>query len=254
MKKISLIVLISISICVQCSYGQITTSKVKVENTNNVTSINGNLGIGTDLPGIWFNDFAVELKNLRPVLHLNSTGSINTIAFRTTAMTNSLSNGEFHLNHEYNSSNPEKSGLYFFSYDLTNEVSENLNLALIADGHVGIGVENPQYKLEVDGTVRATTFSAIAPPSWPDFVFNKDYRLRTLEEVEEHIHIKGHLPEIPSESEVTENGINLGEMNAKLLQKIEELTLYMIDMNKRMNQLEQENSQLKEKVNRLENN
>ena len=51
---------------------------------------------------------------------------------------------------------------------------------------------------------------------------------------------------MPSESEVIENGINLGEMDAKLLQKIEELTLYMIDMNKRVNQLEQENIELKE--------
>ncbi len=59
-----------------------------------------------------------------------------------------------------------------------------------------------------------------------DFVFENDYELRTLEEVEQHINEKGRLPEIPSETEVTENGINLGEMNAKLLQKIEELTLY----------------------------
>ena len=64
--------------------------------------------------------------------------------------------------------------------------------------------------------------------------------------MEEHINKKGHLPEIPSEVEVTEHGINLGEMNAKLLMKIEELTLYMIDMNKKMNQLEQDNLELRE--------
>ena len=95
---------------------------------------------------------------------------------------------------------------------------------------------------------------------WSDFVFETDYELRTLEEVEQHINDKGHLPEIPSEAEVTENGINLGEMNAKLLQKIEELTLYMIDVNKRVKtqaaeieNLKSENSELKEKVNSLEN-
>ena len=86
-----------------------------------------------------------------------------------------------------------------------------------------------------------------------NFVFESGYELRTLEEVEEHIKEKGHLPEVPSEAEVVENGINLGEMDAKLLQKIEELTLYMIDMNKRMNQLEMENQELKAKVNKLEN-
>lgn len=67
---------------------------------------------------------------------------------------------------------------------------------------------------------------------WSDFVFKKEYKLPTLEEVENHIAEKGHLENIPSEEEVLKNGINLGEMNAKLLQKIEELTLYVIEMKK----------------------
>ena len=67
---------------------------------------------------------------------------------------------------------------------------------------------------------------------WPDFVFDKDYKLRTLQEVENHINEHKHLPDIPSEKEVKENGLSLGEMQAKLLQKIEELTLYTIELNK----------------------
>jgi hypothetical protein len=63
---------------------------------------------------------------------------------------------------------------------------------------------------------------------WSDFVFKKDYNLPTLAEVEKHIREKGNLENIPGEKEVLENGISLGEMNAKLLQKIEELTLYSI--------------------------
>ncbi|WP_421876477.1 hypothetical protein [Marinoscillum sp.] len=102
-----------------------------------------------------------------------------------------------------------------------------------SSGNVGIGTQNPSYRLEVAGTVRANTFSAVAPP-WSDFVFEPEYKLLTLEEVEQHIQEKGHLPEIPSEAEVTENGINLGEMNAKLLQKVEELTLYLIEQNKQI--------------------
>lgn len=113
------------------------------------------------------------------------------------------------------------------------------------DGSVGIGTTTTStYKLSVNGTIRSKEVKVEA--NWSDFVFDNDYELRTLEEVEEHINEMGHLPEIPSEAEVTENGINLGEMDAKLLQKIEELTLYMIDMNKRMNEIEQENLELKE--------
>ncbi|MBV6646115.1 MAG: hypothetical protein KI790_11740 [Cyclobacteriaceae bacterium] len=111
-------------------------------------------------------------------------------------------------------------------------------------GNVGIGTTNPTYELEVSGTVRATTFSAVSPPSWPDFVFKNNYDLRTLEEVEQHINENGRLPEIPSETEVTENGINLGEMDAKLLQKIEELTLYLIQQNKKIEELEQKVKEL----------
>lgn len=82
---------------------------------------------------------------------------------------------------------------------------------------------------------------------WSDFVFENDYDLPTLEEVEEHIAENGHLPEIPSEAEVTENGINLGEMDAKLLQKIEELTLYLIEQNKEIKELKKEISDMKSK-------
>ncbi|MEO9871396.1 hypothetical protein [Ekhidna sp.] len=121
-------------------------------------------------------------------------------------------------------------------------------------GKVGIGTTDfsGDHKLRVEGSIGAREIKVEAS-GWSDFVFEKDYELLTLEEVEEHIVEKGYLPEIPSEAEVNENGINLGQMNAKLLQKIEELTLYMIDMNKRMNQLETENSELKEKVQHLKN-
>ncbi len=90
---------------------------------------------------------------------------------------------------------------------------------------------------------------------WSDFVFKSNYNLRTLDEVEKHINENGHLPEIPNEAEVNENGINLGEMDAKLLQKIEELTLYLIEQNKqnkeqqkRIEKLEKVNSELLKKL------
>jgi hypothetical protein len=69
---------------------------------------------------------------------------------------------------------------------------------------------------------------------WPDFVFEKDYKLLSLNEVEQYIVKNQHLPNMPSAAEVEANGVNLGEMNALLLQKVEELTLYIIQLEKRL--------------------
>jgi hypothetical protein len=82
-------------------------------------------------------------------------------------------------------------------------------------------------------------------------VFKKEYDLPTLAEVEKHIKEKGHLENIPSEKEVLENGINLGEMNSKLLQKIEELTLYSIQQSKEIEVLKEENKSFKTLAERL---
>lgn len=108
-------------------------------------------------------------------------------------------------------------------------------------GNVGIGTDNPKNKLEVAGIIRATEVKVEAMP-WADFVFDKEYKLRSLEELENHINKHKHLPDIPSEVEVNENGVSLGEMQAKLLQKIEELTLYVIELKK-------ENIEIKKQLN-----
>ncbi|RUT69717.1 hypothetical protein D0817_13930 [Flavobacterium cupreum] len=101
------------------------------------------------------------------------------------------------------------------------------------NGNVGIGVANPLNKLDVNGTIHSKEVK-VDMEGWSDFVFKKQYPLPTLEEVERHIEAKGHLENIPNEEEVLKDGINLGEMNAKLLQKIEEMTLYLINQNKQI--------------------
>ncbi|SFW76227.1 hypothetical protein SAMN02927921_04094 [Sinomicrobium oceani] len=101
----------------------------------------------------------------------------------------------------------------------------------IQNGNLGIGTTSPDARLAVNGVVHSKEVK-VDLAGWSDFVFAEDYELPTLEEVELHIKEKGHLKDIPSAKEVEENGIFLGEMDAKLLQKIEELTLYVLELKK----------------------
>ena len=103
-------------------------------------------------------------------------------------------------------------------------------------GKIGVGTVNPSSEFDVNGAIRAKEIK-VESNNWADFVFKKDYKLPTLEEVEQYIGEKGTLPGIPSEEEVKANGVNLAETNALLLQKIEELTLYIIEMKKEINEL-----------------
>ncbi|WP_224205952.1 hypothetical protein [Bacteroides salyersiae] len=116
--------------------------------------------------------------------------------------------------------------------DPQNELDVNGTISsqnLLTTGSVGIGTTNTDgYKLAVNGIIRAKEIKVES--DWADFVFKKDYTLPTLREVKKHIEEKGTLPGVPSESDVKTNGVNLGEINALLLQKIEELTLYIIKL------------------------
>lgn len=87
---------------------------------------------------------------------------------------------------------------------------------------------------------------------WADYVFKKEYQLKSLEDVEKHIIEKGHLPNIPTAQEVLENGINVAEMNSKLLEKIEELTLYSIEQNKQLKFQAEEIKMLRKKSEELQ--
>lgn len=101
---------------------------------------------------------------------------------------------------------------------------------------VGINTPLPNYELDVNGTIHAKEVK-IDNELWPDFVFEPDYALPSIDSVNNFIKKHGHLPSIPSEVQVKKEGVNLGEMNARLLQKVEELTLYVIELNKEIEML-----------------
>lgn len=120
-------------------------------------------------------------------------------------------------------------------------------------GSVGIGTNTPGvYKLAVEGTIGARKVK-VTQGAWADFVFQPGYPLPSLAEVERYIKSYHHLPDIPSEKEVISDGIDLGDMDKKLLQKIEELTLYLIDIEKENRQMKARYDDLQKRLEKIEN-
>ena len=219
-------------------------------NGGNAFYSTGNVGIGTNTPGyaldvagtlnatnILLNGSAIEA----PVWSLNgsnafySTGNVgigtNTPGYAldvagTLNATNILLNG---------------SALPTSPWTVSgNDVS-------YTTGNVGIGTANTQgYMLAVAGGVIAEGVKVELQGNWPDFVFGEEFNLMSLGEVEVFISKNGHLPNIPSEKSIRADGIDLGTMDARLLQKIEELTLYTIQQQKQIDSLKSINQRLSE--------
>jgi len=108
----------------------------------------------------------------------------------------------------------------------------------VSDGFVGIGVDDPTNKLEVAGTIRAEEVIVEAQP-WADYVFEDGYELLTLADVASHIEEHGHLPGVPSEYDVARGGLSVGQSQALMMAKIEELTLYILQQEQRIKRLEE---------------
>jgi hypothetical protein len=135
-------------------------------------------------------------------------------------------------------------GLDFGTYEGGGVMRERMRIS--AYGNVGIGTTDPQYPLSVNGTIQAK--EVLVNTGWSDYVFDAAYRLAPLPEVAAYVAENHHLPGIPSAAEVAKNGIPVGEMQSKLLAKIEELTLHMIQEDERSARLEQENRDLRRRL------
>jgi hypothetical protein len=174
--------------------------------------------------------------------NFNSSGTIQTINKDTPGATwdnlSLWSNGS----NSYIYANGDEKGLYIKS------IGGN---KIILESNVGIGTYNPQNLLDVNGTIHAREVK-VDLTGWSDFVFHPSYQLKPLTEVEKFIKDNGHLQDIPSAAEVEQNGVNVGEMQTKLLQKVEELTLYTIELNKKLEEQTKINKELMEKVDKME--
>jgi len=136
------------------------------------------------------------------------------------------------------------------SFNLWNNTAYNSTLFLKGSGNVGIGTANPTHTLSVNGTIRAKEI-IVDNTGWADYVFADDYRLVPLSEVESHIRAKKHLPGIPSAAEVAKEGVNMGDMQARLLAKVEELTLHAIEQHKMLKTQQGEIASLRAELARL---
>lgn len=118
-----------------------------------------------------------------------------------------------------------------------------------AGGNVAIGdvFSNSCYKLTVNGNIGCTALKVTTPTNWCDYVFDKNYKLMPINNLEQYISINKHLPDIPTEAEVKKDGLDVAETIAMLLKKIEEMSLYIIEINKKVNGLENEVKDLKAK-------
>lgn len=171
---------------------------------------------------------------------------------------------------EYTTAVPGREGLNFWKPFLASGVNGNYFLFLANTGRIGINTDNPTAQLTVNGNMVVGDPSVVCIPNsnyklfvqtgiltekvrvaincsanWADYVFASDYKLMPLPELEKYVKENKHLPNIPSAEKVVEEGMDVGQMTSKLLEKVEELSLYIIDQNKKIEALQKEVESLK---------
>ncbi len=198
----------------------------------------GSVGVGTDDP------------NGKLDIHLGGWGNIPSVSFKQENNQPSIRlyrpTGDGGRAYPWWIEN-STSGKLIFKSGASEDIGQEQvspKFTIQTNGYVGIGTSNPDAQLAVKGKVHAEEVKVDLNVPGPDYVFEPDYELHSLAEVEAYINDHKHLPEIQSAAEMEKNGVDLGDMNMKLLKKIEELTLYQIDLLKRLEQAEQKINQI----------
>ncbi len=224
MKNAMLLILSLVMYCI--SFAQVNFPAFDNASTNTTALMNGSLKIKTNSSLIIGHEYGTSLPNNGRFRIHNVTGF-----------------GHTYVDFKHN--------LYFRAEYLNGNGIDAVPLTLFHDGIVGIGVEQSYtpntfhslasegHKLLVNGSILCEKVKVIGDVPNSDHVFEDDYNLRTLEEVEKFVTKNKHLPEIPSAKEFKENGYSIGEMDDVLLRKVEELTLYIIELKKEINELKE---------------
>lgn len=254
-----------------------SNNSVTMADAKMTIASNGYVGIGTTTPAL--GRLQVEGPTNTDLLHVKTPGSIGLSmsvvgSYPTIGFNTMLNSGYKFIGTGYAGMFQHSTitgDLSYFSSNASGSTGNSISFlgsffTLDAAGRLGLSTTVPTAKLHVNGNMVIGT-SAISPAtgyalsvdgkviceearvqisgSWPDYVFSNDYRLKPIDELEKQIRELKHLPGIPPAAEVEKEGFDLGNMNKKLLEKVEELTLYIINLNK-------ENKLLNERVSKLE--
>lgn len=205
-------------------------------------SANGNVGFGKMTADAPLESYRLAPRTDFEGLRL-SNGDPNQRS--NTAVFMSLYAGGYERGRLYAGNPTDYSGIdgYLSFYTRSGNVLAE-KMRITKEGYIGIGTTTPANELSVNGVIAAKKIK-VTLTGWPDYVFNDKYELRSLASLKDFIKTNNHLPDVPSASEVKENGIDVGDNQALLLKKIEELTLYMINMSEENKALQKELGELK---------
>lgn len=281
MKK-NLFFVLSLIVCSQEAFAQATVATNAITTTNEFLGsttafdvlfkaagseymrlkTSGFLGIGTNAP-----DAKLHLhEGILRLTGANPAGGPMMILGGTPGGT--APHGEWGI--EYTTSVPGREGLNFWKPSMATGGFGNYFLFLANNGKVGVNTDNPTAQLTVNGNMLIGDPSTVCIPNfnyrlfvqtgiltekvrvavncsaqWADHVFAPDYKLMPLPELEKYVNENKHLPNIPSAEEVVKEGMDVGQMTAKLLEKVEEMSLYIIEQNKKIEALQKEVESLK---------